>query len=59
MAKYRIKTLATQIKKFYLTYEVEAESEEDAKSQFDETFPINEDLFDTYLSEEIMSIEKK
>lgn len=58
MAKYHIKTVATYTKKYYLMYDIEADSEEEAKSKIDGVIPTDEEFFDESSSEEITEVEK-
>lgn len=58
MAKYKITTLVTSTKKYYLTYEIEANSEEEAKSKIDGTIPTDEEFFDESNKEEVTDIDE-
>lgn len=59
MTKFKITTLKEHTTKYYLTYEVEAESEEQAKQEyFDLAEPIEEELFDENDNETVTDIEE-
>lgn len=45
MPKFRIQTVKASTKKYYLTYEVEAKDENEAREIYDEEIPTDEEFF--------------
>lgn len=58
MPKFRIQTVKTSTKEYYLTYEVEAKDENEAREIYDEEIPTDEEFFDESSEESITEVEE-
>ena len=58
MPKFRIQTVKTSTKKYYLTYEVEAKNENEAREIYDEEIPTDEEFFDESENEVVTEVEE-
>lgn len=58
MPKFKIQTIKSLTKKYYLEYEVEAKDENEAREIYNEEIPIDEEFFDESSEESITEIEE-
>lgn len=58
MAKYRITTLLTSVKKHYVTYEVDAKTKKEAKQKFHDAIETDREFFDEYEKEKIVDVDE-
>lgn len=58
MKRYRVITNAVYIRKYNLTYEVEANSEAEAKDKIDGMNPVDEEFFDENTFERVTDVDE-
>ena len=58
MPKFKIQTIKSSTKKYYLEYEVEAKDENEAREIYNEEIPIDEEFFDESEEESIVEVEE-
>lgn len=58
MPKFKIQTIKSLTKKYYLEYEVEAKDENEAREIYNKEIPIDEEFFDESSEESITEIEE-